>query len=132
MVNTLVADDDQDTRDALRFLLEDAGYTVLETSDGSQTLETLQKSDRPMVVLLDLDMPQLDGIAVLETVAQDAQLAARHAFLLLTAVSRKRYEAANDICVALSVPLILKPFDLDVLLDAVATAARRVSSTGRD
>lgn len=130
-VNTLVADDDQDTRDALRFLLEDAGYTVTETADGLQTLKVLRKSNRPMVVLLDLDLPRVAGIEVLRTIAGDTQLAARYAFLLLTAVSCTRYETANDICVALSVPLILKPFDLDVLLDAVATAARRVSSIGR-
>ncbi|MBF6590369.1 MAG: response regulator [Ktedonobacterales bacterium] len=128
MMQALVVDDDKDTRDVLRLILEDVGYTVEEARDGVQTLEALQSSDIPLVVLLDLDLPQLDGIEVLHAVARDPRLAARHAFILLTAVSHRRYQAAEEVCAILSVPLILKPFGLDVLLDAVATAALRLPS----
>lgn len=131
-VRTLVVDDDEDTRDTLRFMLEDSGYTVVEAVNGSQALKMLHASDVPLVTLLDLDMPQLDGIAVLETVAQDAHLKACHAFILLTAVSRNHYRGVEQICADLSAPLIPKPFDVDMLLDLVATAARRVSSVVRD
>ncbi len=129
MVRALVVDDDQDTRDVLRLLLEDAGYAVTEAVDGFQTLDLLQASDTPMVVVLDLDLPGLDGIGVLHAVARDARLAARHAFVLLTAVQHNRYQAAADVCETLSVPLILKPFNMDTLLDAVATAARHLPPT---
>ena len=128
MVRALVVDDDQDTRDVLRLLLEDAGYAVAEAADGFQTLELLHTSDTPMVVVLDLDLPRLDGIGVLNVVADDARLAARYTFILLTAVQHSRYQTSAEICATLSVPLILKPFDLDTLLDAVATAARRLPS----
>lgn len=126
MVRTLVVDDDQDTREVLRLMLEDAGYTVTEATDGLQTLAALQSSDAPLVVLLDLDLPRLDGVAVLRAVADDARLAARHAFILMTAVSHSRYAVADEVCAKLSVPLVLKPFQLDALLSTVATAAGRL------
>ncbi|HST87378.1 MAG TPA: response regulator [Ktedonobacterales bacterium] len=129
MMRALVVDDDQDTRVVLRLMLEDASYTVAEAADGIQTLDALRTSVVPMVVLLDLDLPGIDGIAVLRAVADDAHLAARHAFILLTAVQHSRYQAAADVCETLSVPLILKPFNMDTLLDAVATAARHLPPT---
>lgn len=126
MVKVLVVDDDQDTRDALRFLLEDAGYSVAEAMDGLRALAMIQASDVSMVVLLDLDLPRFDGIQVLEAVANDIALAARHAFIMVTAVAPFRYQAADEYRAQLSVPMIPKPFDLDTLLDAVAAAAQRL------
>ena len=132
MVQTLVVDDDRDTREVLRVVLEDSGYAVAEAADGIETLESLRTNSAAMVVLLDLDLPRLDGIGVLEAVAQDARLAARHAFVLLTAVQHSRYQMAEDICARLAVPLVLKPFDLDELLDTVAMLARRLPPAPSD
>lgn len=123
-----MVEDDRDTREVLHLVLEDAGYTVAEATDGLEGLAAIQASEVPLVVLLDLDLPQLDGIAVLQEVARDARLAARHAFLLLTAISYQRYEAATAVCAQLGVPLLAKPFQVEALLDLVATAARRLAS----
>lgn len=128
MVSTLVVDDDQDSRGVLRIILEDAGYAVLEAADGMQAIEALRASASSLVVVLDLDLPRLDGVGVLQAVAQDAQLSGRHVFILLTAVAQKRYKAAEAVCATLSVPFMLKPFDLDALLDMVAEAADRLPS----
>jgi CheY-like chemotaxis protein len=132
MVRTLVVDDDKETRDALRFLLEDAGYAVAEAEDGIQTLDALRASPDSLVVVLDLDLPRLDGTGVLREIARDRQLAARHAFVVMTAVSQTRYQAAEDLCATLSIPLIPKPFDMDVLLDALALVAQRLPGAPRD
>ena len=132
MVRALVVDDDQDTRVVLRLVLEDAGYVVAEAADGIQALDALRAGVVPMVVLLDLDLPGIDGIAVLRAVADDARLAARHAVILLTAVQYSRYQAAAEVCETLSVPLLLKPVDIDTILNAVATAARRLPSAPDD
>ena len=126
MVPALVVDDDQDTRDILRVVLEDAGYAVSEAADGVQALDALRASASPLVVVLDLDLPRLDGIGVLRAVADDAHLAGRNAFVLLTAVAHQRYQAAEEVCATLSVPLILKPFELDALLEALAAVAERL------
>ena len=127
MASVLVVDDDKDTRDVLRLAFEDEGYVVSEAADGLETLEVLRVSASPLVVVLDLDLPQLDGVQVLRTVSQDASLAARHAFILLTAVADHRLQEAEAICAELTVPLIAKPFELDTVLGAVVAAAHRIA-----
>jgi two-component system chemotaxis response regulator CheY len=128
MVSVLIVDDDADTRDVVRLVLEDAGYVVTEAENGVQALEAVRGSATPLVVVLDLDLPQLDGVGVLQAVVDDATLAVRHAFVLLTAVTQQRYQAAEAISVTLGASLILKPFDLNAFLDAVAAAADRLPS----
>ncbi|HEU5438399.1 MAG TPA: response regulator [Ktedonobacterales bacterium] len=128
MAQVLVVEDDRDTRQVLHLILEDAGYTVAEAADGLEGLAAIQASTVPLVVLLDLDLPKLNGIEVLQAVARDARLVARHAFVLITAVSQSQFQAAEEICATLSVPLVMKPFSMDTLLDQVASAARRLPS----
>jgi putative two-component system response regulator len=59
----LVIDDHEPTRDGLRALLEQAGYTVSTASDGSDGL-LLFKGDSPDLVLLDVKMPGISGVDV--------------------------------------------------------------------
>src|SRR5690242_3490645 len=56
----LVVEDDDDTRNALAFLLETRGYAVLEAADGIDALQMLNES-RPNAILTDLRMPRLNG-----------------------------------------------------------------------
>jgi class 3 adenylate cyclase len=61
----LIADDDTVARKLLQRLLEQDGHTVRAAADGEEALELF--ADRPGdVVLLDIEMPRLDGISVLE------------------------------------------------------------------
>src|SRR6516165_4584281 len=61
VTQVLVVDDDDAIRETLRSVLEDAGYTVVEDHDGLAAVQRLRRSRTPMVVLLDLMMPGLDG-----------------------------------------------------------------------
>jgi adenylate cyclase len=61
----LIADDDKVGRKLLRRLLEDDGHTVREAADGREALD-LFADDACDVVLLDILMPELDGISTLE------------------------------------------------------------------
>src|SRR5690349_13679411 len=56
----IVADDDPDVRDALRLILEDAGYSVVEAADGIEAMDALHVS-LPSVVLLDVLLPGISG-----------------------------------------------------------------------
>jgi CheY-like chemotaxis protein len=61
-LTVLVADDDDINRQVLRALLEQRGHTVVEAQDGVQALEVIAGA-RPDLVLMDVDMPHLDGLA---------------------------------------------------------------------
>lgn len=124
LATVLIVDDDADIRQALRILLEEiGGHQVVEAADGLAALEILRASEQRLVVLLDLLMPGLDGLGVLRAVAADARLASQHAYMLVTVSRRANTENFSE-SLALAVPVIPKPFDMDVLLEAVADAAR--------
>ena len=63
----LVVDDDPDIRDLVRELLERAGYQVADASNGREGLRVLYEM-RPDLVLLDVNMPELDGWATLDRI----------------------------------------------------------------
>jgi DNA-binding response OmpR family regulator len=60
----LVVDDDASVRAMLGYLLDDEGYEVSEAEDGAQAIEVLV-SDAPDCMVLDLMMPNVDGVQVL-------------------------------------------------------------------
>jgi two-component system response regulator FlrC len=123
----LVVDDDDLIRETLVSLLHEEGYTVYEAPDGEPALQRLRDHPDGLVVLLDVNMPGMDGITVLQTIEAESPLAARHAFILMTAQYRL---LPLDLAVdqyQLGVSMLRKPFDVDVLLSAVATAAERLN-----
>ncbi len=71
MIRILIADDHPIVRDGLRKLLslEDDFEIVAEASDGREVLDKVQELD-PDVLLLDLRMPNLDGLSTLQALAQ--------------------------------------------------------------
>ena len=71
----LVADDHEDTRVILRHYFEAMGYDVLEAQDGEQALASMKVS-HPHAVVLDIQMPRMDGIQVLRAVRGDGTLRA--------------------------------------------------------
>jgi two-component system cell cycle response regulator len=69
----LVADDSMVVRAVLRRQLEADGHTVVEAVDGNEAIR-LCRAVRPDVVLLDIEMPVLDGHATLERLKADPEL----------------------------------------------------------
>lgn len=67
----LTIEDEQLIRDSFRFYLEDHGYRVLEAEDGRAGLAIIRKQN-PDLVLLDLRMPEMGGLEVLEQLKHDA------------------------------------------------------------
>ena len=129
--HALIVDDDEGIRETLAAILANEGYAVLEARDGVEALALLQVFPHALVVLLDLWMPRLGGEGVLAAVAADTDLASRHAFVMVTARIVAGSPELQRLLAVLAVPLIHKPFDIDVLLSAVAVAARRLPSAGR-
>ena len=69
----LVADDEPTIRIIAGELLTHAGYDVLEASDGRQALK-LARKEQPVLIVLDLVMPGMSGIAVLREIRNDPRL----------------------------------------------------------
>jgi DNA-binding NtrC family response regulator len=67
MTKVLVIDDEQGIRDLLDTLLRRKGYDVVLAESGRKGLECFRR-ERPDVVVLDLKMPGMDGLAILQQV----------------------------------------------------------------
>ena len=63
----LVVDDEDDVRESVREVLRDEGYRVVDTADGTHVLDLIRQ-ERPELVLLDIWMPQVDGIGLLKEI----------------------------------------------------------------
>ncbi len=114
MPSVLIADDDQNVRKMVRVLLESEGYTVHEAPDGKAALEVID-AHKPDVLVLDVHMPEMDGLGVLRKLQADNAEAQR--VVLLTGATEEEdylrgYGAGADDYVA-------KPFEPDTLLNAI-------------
>ena len=74
MVGVLVVDDDLDSRTLLEMALAEEGYAVLVAANGAEAL-TVARQSHPIVILLDLAMPVMDGFAFRAAQLRDPQLA---------------------------------------------------------
>lgn len=113
----LVVEDDPSVRGLLQTLLSAEGYDVATAADGLAGL--LKASDRrPALILLDLMMPDMGGLRVLEELRDD-QATAGIPVVVVTgkaeAVPALRTQLGDD-------AVFLKPFAVDELLDKVARA----------
>jgi DNA-binding response OmpR family regulator len=69
-MKALVVDDDVDLLDLMTYALRREGYTVIAAIDGQQALERLE-SDRPDIVLLDANLPKINGFEVCRRIRHD-------------------------------------------------------------
>lgn len=118
--NLLVADDDPFIRDLVRTRLQQVGCAVLMARDGLEAIEVLRS--KPVDgVILDVNMPKLDGFGVLAAL-RSAEPATRTPVLMLTA-----RHAAEDVQRALKLgakDYLSKPFTEQQLLARVARLLR--------
>jgi AmiR/NasT family two-component response regulator len=115
----LIAEDEALIRLDLKEMLEEEGYTVVaEVGDGQQAVDQAQEL-RPDLVILDIQMPVLDGLSAAEQIAQ-----ARTApVIVLTAFSqRELVERARD---AGAMAYLVKPFNKHDLVPAIEVARAR-------
>jgi len=82
-VTILIAEDEADIRELVRYNFEQEGYAVQETGDGKAALDMARRSP-PDLLVLDLMLPGMDGIAVCRALRSDRQTA-RLPIVMLTA-----------------------------------------------
>ena len=117
-INVAIVDDNEHMVMLLENILkEDADITVVgKGTDGLQAL-TLIREKEPDVVLLDLIMPKLDGLEVLQKINQEKNLKKKPAFIIISAIGQENI--TEDAFSLGASYYIMKPFDNEVVLNKV-------------
>lgn len=121
--NILIIEDEIRIRILLRDYLKRDGFNVIEASDGDEGINAFQNNSIDLI-LLDIMMPRVDGITVLETIRNVSDVP----IILLTAKSQEEdklfgYELGAD-------DYITKPFSPKVLIAKVKALLKRTSDLG--
>ncbi len=130
--SVLIIDDEDPIRYAVRFVLEEAGYMVLEAPNGREGLDVLHASVEPLVVLLDLMMPSMSGIELLHAVAAEPTLASRDAYIIFPAARAFSAPTVRFYLPGKRLFDLPKPFDLDDLVAIVEQAALQLDDVAAD
>ena len=123
MLRVLIAEDDPSTRRTLESMLISHGYDIVSTCDGREAWQKLQSGDPTGLVVLDLMMPNMDGLEVCRRIRRSPHLQSIY-IILLTAKGRR-----EDILAGFSAgadDYISKPFDREELRARIAVGARIV------
>ena len=116
MKRVLVADDNPVSRELIREILENNDCEVIEAGDGREALDKVREH-RPDLALLDIQMPVMDGNAVVREIRADPQLSK------LPVVALTAYAMQGDREKALALGFnfyITKPIDIPAFRAAVA------------
>ena len=118
----VVVDDEQDILDLVRYHLEREGYRVVGCRDGRSALDRISR-EKPDLVILDLLMPEVDGLEVCRRLRQDSTIP----IIMLTA---KAEEADKVVGLELGADdYITKPFSPRELIARVKAVLRRMEPT---
>lgn len=120
----LITDDDRSQRELVRLALEQDGYSVVQATNGRECLELVRKH-RPDMVILDVMMPEMDGLETCLAIREFSQVPV----LMLTAKMQ-----SNDITTGLDKgadDYLVKPFNADELLARIRALLRRIPAANR-
>ncbi len=117
-VNLLVADDDDLLRDLVKEVLEEEGYQVYTAKDGQEAVDVFWNTPDIALVILDIMMPKMDGMEVLEEIRERTDVP----ILMLTALGDSSSELA---CLRHGASdFVSKPFHYDILVERVKNLLR--------
>jgi two-component system chemotaxis response regulator CheY len=118
--SVLIVEDDEETRVILAQLLEHHGLEPHVASDGVEGLAALQRC-RPSLILLDLAMPRMDGVAFRRVQQQLTDDRLRRVPVVVVSALHDAEDYKKRLHVA---EVLTKPFEADALIRAVETYAR--------
>ncbi len=117
----LIADDNENIRDALTYLLEDEGYKLWLAKDGSDTLKKVREV-RPDVLFLDIMMPEINGYDVCRIIKNDPELKNIYIIMLTAKGQVSEQERGREVGAD---EYIVKPFSPMEILSKVKTILSR-------
>ncbi len=116
-ISALVVDDMVDNRDIFTIILQSAGYEVTEAADGQEALDLLAARQFHLMIL-DLDMPLVNGIDVLLSLQNQPQQRPKY-IMIITA----NHQMSTEIVVKLSDFVIIKP----IIVKELVTLSKRLN-----
>jgi chemosensory pili system protein ChpA (sensor histidine kinase/response regulator) len=116
----LVVDDSITVRRVTQRLLQREGYRVTLAADGLQALEKLQ-TERPTVVLSDIEMPRMDGFDLVRNIRSDVRLSDLPVIMITSRIAEKHREHARELGVD---HYLGKPYSEDELLALIGHYAK--------
>ena len=117
MARILIAEDEEPLRTLIKRALAEEGHVVVETADGSEALDRLQSERDFDLLLTDIQMPVMDGIALALAAARDFP---DLKILLMTGFADQRERASGLNAIVHDV--VTKPFSVGDIRTAVADA----------
>ncbi|WP_026764647.1 response regulator [Sediminibacterium salmoneum] len=114
----LIADDDDINRVILKHMLKTLEMEVIGVSDGTDAMQYLNENpNKKVIILLDLNMPNMDGSEVISLINQDSQLRERVRIIVITANLLSIYMKEGIGSKVLD--CFEKPVRKEVLIDAI-------------
>jgi DNA-binding response OmpR family regulator len=118
----LIVDDSLSMRHVLSNVVKKAGWTALQARDGVEALEMLTASAKPpSLVLLDIEMPRMDGYEFLSTIRGQQAFASLPVVMLTSRGGEKHREKAYGLGAS---GYVVKPFQEEALLDTIHALVR--------
>jgi CheY-like chemotaxis protein len=111
----LVIEDHSDTREMLSVLLRKKGYYVIEAEDGRDGVSKARGTN-PDLVIMDLTLPHMDGIAAARRIHETPELSQAPIFVVSAYLTD---DVVRDVRAAGCVEMFSKPFDFESLLEAI-------------
>lgn len=121
----LVVDDEEDIRELVRYNLSKGGYNVMTVGTGEEALQIAQEV-KPILVVLDIMLPGIDGLEVCRRLKADSVLC-KTPIVMISALGEE-----NDVVAGLELgadDYVAKPFSPGVLLARVKSVIRRVGAS---
>jgi PAS domain S-box-containing protein len=119
-ISALVVDDEQDSRELLEFALRQAGAAVTAVSSAPEALQRLNDR-RPTIVLTDIQMPDMDGVDLLEEMKQRFHSSAPPAIAI---TARVRSDDVRRAASAGFAAHVTKPVDLSLLMRTIRSVVQ--------
>ena len=122
-LNIAIADDNRQTLNLLSEILEkEEGLHVVGKADNGEDAYNMIVQTNPDIVLMDIIMPRLDGISVMEKVKNNTQMKSSPSFIMVTAASSQ--DVTEDAFRLGANYYIMKPFNREVVLDKIRRVSR--------
>jgi CheY-like chemotaxis protein len=123
MPSVLIVDDDPSIRKLVATTLEDvAGFELVEAADGDEAL-ALAREEAPAIVLLDIDMPGIDGFEACRRLRAQPQTADTTVVMLTAAADEEAERAAEEAGADLFITKPFSPLELLRLVDDLGQGA---------